>query len=173
MPTFGPIPISPGAGLLIDAVGGLVVAGQTVVRETTVLADPSAPGNYAAVTAAGALKVDPSGVIQSVVPGVPPVGGTTRTNVTTSAAGWTQIVAGAENKTVRLWRLIVSANQATTVSIGDGTTAFLGPYCITANGTIELDISGEPWWVSAPSFGLQVNSSNAVPLTVSAWTTQS
>ena len=58
----------------------LTVSGNTVERQRMVVADPSAAANLAAVTGAGALKVDNSGVTQPVsgtvsVSGTVPVSG--------------------------------------------------------------------------------------------------
>jgi hypothetical protein len=126
------------------------------------------------------LSTDLSGNIRavipgtvSVVPGLPTTGATTRTNTTTSSSGWTSLVAGSGSTTIRLWRMIVSVNEATNVSLGDGTTIFEGPYYLQAGGSIVLDISGEPWYVGASGAALEINSSNAVSLTATTWTTQS
>jgi hypothetical protein len=65
MATPATIPVTPGAGILLDAVR-LTVSGNNVVRETMVIADPTAPGNLVGVTAGGALQVDGSAVTQPV-----------------------------------------------------------------------------------------------------------
>jgi hypothetical protein len=64
MSTPAIIAVTPGSGVLLDAVS-LVVGGQTVVRETMVLADPTNPTALAGVTPAGALKVDNTGTAAS------------------------------------------------------------------------------------------------------------
>jgi len=108
------------------------------------------------------------------VPGLPTTAATVRTNGNTSSSGWTSIVAaGGGSQTVRLWRLMVSVSAATNIEIGDGTNVFLGPYYLTADGSIVLDISGEPWCVTGANAALQINNSNAVAITYTAWTTQS
>lgn len=60
------IAITPGAGQLLDAVT-LVVGANVVVRETMVIADPTAAGQLAGVTPGGALMVDGSAVPQPVI----------------------------------------------------------------------------------------------------------
>jgi hypothetical protein len=109
----------------------------------------------------------------STVPGLPTTGATTKTNTAFSSSGWTTIVAASGSTTIRLYRLVVSVAAATSIEIGDGTNIFLGPYYLTANGSIVLDISGEPWAVSGAGVALEINSSNAVNGTCTTWTTQS
>ncbi len=65
MSTPAIIAVTPGTGILLDAVS-LVVGANTVVRETMVIADPSNPTRLANVTAAGALQVDGSAALQPV-----------------------------------------------------------------------------------------------------------
>jgi hypothetical protein len=56
MPTQATIAITPGVGLLLDAVS-IVIGANTVIRENTVIADPSNATYLATVTAGGALNV--------------------------------------------------------------------------------------------------------------------
>ena len=106
---------------------------------------------------------------------LPTTGSTLRTNASTSSSGWTSIIAaGGGSETVRLWRLVVSASAATNIEIGDGTNVFLGPYYLTADGSITLDFSGEPWCITGPNAALEINNSaSAVAITFTTWTTQS
>jgi hypothetical protein len=106
-------------------------------------------------------------------PGVPTTGQTTLTNNVTASSGWTSIIAGSGTKTVRLWRFILIPAAATSISLGDGTNTFLGPYPLLANQPFTLSISGEPWCISGAGAALEVNNSNAVSIAYSAWTTQS
>src|ERR1035437_6586030 len=67
MPTPAIIPVTPGAGINLDAVS-LVVGLNTVVRETMVIADPTSPTELATVSG-GSLNVSlPSGTVTTLTP---------------------------------------------------------------------------------------------------------
>lgn len=99
------IPVTPGSGLILDAVQ--VTVGATAVdRETIVLADPLTAGNYANVTSAGALQVDGSGVTQ-------PISGTVTANVGTGTQPVSGTVAVSNFPATQPVSGSVTATQAT------------------------------------------------------------
>ena len=110
---------------------------------------------------------------QTIIPGAPVSGLTTLYNITTSSSGWTSLVTGVAAQTIRLMRMVLSVSATTVVEIGDGTNVFGGPYYLNGGGSITLDDSGEPWFKTGSGASLEVNSSNAVAITVTVWVTQS
>jgi len=110
----------------------------------------------------------------AVVPGIPQTGQTTPVNANQSASGDTTVVAGTAAQTVRIYRLVLSVSAPTNILFKDGaSTTLAGPYYLQAGGTITLDDSGEPWFITSAGNGFVVNSSNAVAYTVTAWYTKS
>lgn len=161
--------VATGADVFNVAINAALPAGTNVIGHViTDSGSTTAVTGNVTVTQATAINLN-----AAVVPGLPTTGATTKTNVTTSASGWTNLVSGVGGQTIRLWRLIISVNAATNIGLGDGTTIFEGPYYLQAGGSIVFDISGEPWYVGAVAAALQINSSNAVSVSATVWTTQS
>jgi len=127
-------------------------------------------------TSSHPVRIDPTGTTVQPVSAtisLPTSAATNMTNGSTSSSGWTNIISGVGGKTTRLWKLIVSVSAATNIGLGDGSSILFGPYYLTASGSIVLDISSEPWFVTAASASLQINNSNAVAIQYTTYTTQS
>ena len=77
-----------------------------------------------------------------------------------SGSGDQIILPAAHGLIIRVFRLKLSFQAATTVLIKDGTTILDGPLFFTANGAMVLDNSGIPWYTTQGNF--VINSSNAV-----------
>ena len=122
---------------LIDA-SSLTVGANTVLRQRMVLADPTAGGNLAAVTAAGALKTDSSGVTQPVsaatlpLPAGAAADGTDATGVTQMTGGvgirgWLSGIysklAGSIAVTGTFWQATQPVRGTVTANAGSGTLA--------------------------------------------------
>lgn len=157
MPTPATIAITPGLGQLLDAVS-VVVGGNTVVRETMVVADPTNPANYAGVTAAGALQVDGSAVTQPVsIASTAPVAeigtGSIASSQVSVGASATQIVAARSNR-----RAVKITNLGTT-------DVFIGPSGVsTATGDLLVGTRGS-WTIldtQAAVFGIVASGSQSV-----------
>jgi hypothetical protein len=147
--------------------GGSVTQGTTpwVVSGTVAVTQSTSPWVVSGTV---------SGTV-STVPAVPTTGTTTRTNINTSATSVT-VITGSGSETIRLWRLIVSVLGLTNIEIGDSSSPpniFLGPYYLSTNGSVVLDISGEPWLVTGAGASLVLYNSNGAQLTITSWTTQS
>lgn len=80
-----------------------------------------------------------------------------------ATSGDNTIVAGVAGQTIRVYRVFFTVGAATNVRFGDTSPAlFTGAMPTAANGGIVLELTGEPWFVTAIGAGLVVNSSNAV-----------
>lgn len=148
MPTQATIAITPGAGQFLDAVS-LVIGANTVVRETMVIADPTNATSLAAVSAAGALKVDGSATVQPVsISGSVPV--------TQSTSPW--IVSNSGTFAV----------QASITTLGQQLAAASVPVVLTAAqitaltppSTVSVTQNTSPWIVAGA-----LTHNNAAPST--------
>lgn len=89
-----------------------------------------------------------------------------------AASGDTTAVAGAGGSVVRVYRLILVAAAATSLTFKDGTTALTGAMSLAANEAMILDFDGEPWFTCGNGNSFTVNSSNAVSVTGRVYYTQ-
>lgn len=123
MPNASPIPVTAGSGIDLDGVG-VTVAGQPVVREVMVMADPNTAGSYATVTPAGAVQVDGSAVTQPVTS---PTSSTANSPAATGVSGSSgQILA---TNAVRK-ELIITNTGTVTVYLALGQTPTSSAYHI-------------------------------------------
>ncbi len=94
------------------------------------------------------------------------------TGVTTSVAISTP-VAALSSQTVRVFRLVITADAATTITFRDGATPFGEQFPLTANGSIVLDLTNEPWYVTSASNGFVVKQTGSANLGIRIYYTQS
>lgn len=132
MPTQATIAITPGSGQFLDAVS-VVIGGNTVVRETMVIADPTSPTQLANVTPAGAIQVDGSGVTQ-------PVSGTITANQTIGVAGFGKITDGTNTAAVKAASVAALATDPALVVTTSGSTTAGAPAntAVTSTSSVIL-----------------------------------
>lgn len=100
----------------------------------------------------------------------------TMTAFNVSASGATTIVSGTGGKTTKIMRMVLVNNGAigitsSQITIQDTTAvAMNGPITLTTSGVINMPGNGEPYFVSATSAGIQLNSTSAVQLCGTIWT---
>lgn len=82
-------------------------------------------------------------------------------------------IAGVGGQTIRVFRLILVVDSATTINFRDGNTPFGDPYYLTPNGSITLDLSNEPWYITSSSNGFQINQTGTANIGARIWYTQS
>jgi len=109
------------------------------------------------------------------VPGVPTKMQTTLDHNLLTTSGDNTIVAGVAAQTIRVMRMILSSQQPVNVSFKDGTGGSVigGPYYLGAYGSVTLDDTGEPWFVTSATNNLVANLSNNANVTLEVWITQS
>lgn len=93
-------------------------------------------------------------------------------STTTSLAVSTPI-AGSGSMTVRVFRLIVTVDAATTLTFYDGSTPFGEQYPMTANGAIVLDLTNEPWYITSAGNGFVVRQTGSANIGERIWYTKS
>lgn len=160
----------------------------TAANATAIKVDGSAvtqPVSYATTghgTATGALRVelptDGTGVV-GLNSGTNAIGKTwisyqtikalTNASVSASSSGDNTIVAGTAAQTVRVFKLVLVAASAVSVTIKDGAGSSLtGAIPLVANGSLVIDApDGEPEFITSSGNGFIVNLSSAV--TVTGW----
>lgn len=85
--------------------------------------------------------------------------------ISSAAGGDIAVVAGVAGKTIRVFRLILVVNAATSITFKDSTpTSFSGAMPIAANGGIVLDFNGDPWYTTAAGKDFVITSSAATQI---------
>lgn len=96
----------------------------------------------------------------------------TSTGITTSVSISTPI-AGQTSQTARIFRLVLTADAATTITFRDGSTNFGDSQYLSANGSIVLDLTNEPWYITSSGNGFSIRQSGTANIGVRIWFTQS
>ena len=152
-------------GKLADNVALVNENGANVQRQVVSVGDPGVAANRQTVNASGGASV-------STIP--LPASQLTPFVINTSASGLLQIgPAGAAGKTVKLYRLVLFVAGPTNITFEDATNPLSGPIPMNAGGNMIFDFSGDPWYSSAAGDALNINSSNAVQLSGTAYYVQS
>ncbi len=105
--------------------------------------------------------------------------GTTTTAAVLSSTGSTTgiaistPIAGVSLQTVRVFRLVLTVDAATNIAFRDGSTNFGESYYLSANGSITLDVTNEPWYVTSAGNGFTIKQSGTANIGVRIWYTQS
>jgi hypothetical protein len=125
-------------------------------------------------TSSHPVVTDNSAVNQPVVPAAPTAMKTTPVAVNFSSSGDQTVVSAVGGQTIRVMRMLLVVAGATNITFKDSTpTSFSGAIPMLANGSITLDDSGEPWFVTASGKGFVINSSVGVSVQGTIWYTQS
>lgn len=110
----------------------------------------------------------------AVVPGAPTAAQTTLVNVAVSASGATVLVAAVAAQTVRVMRMMLTTLNPVNIEFMDGgSTVLAGPFVLQAGGSITLDDSGEPWFITSSGNAFEINLSVAGTVQVAVWYSQS
>ena len=103
------IPVTPGAGIDLDA-AEVIVGGNHVMREITTLGSPSTPGNYAEVTSDAASISMPVASTQGQLQSAP---------ISFSGSGANTVIALGAGQVVRVYRLFLVVGGATNLTMQD------------------------------------------------------
>lgn len=95
--------------------------------------------------------------------------------INTASTGDQTIIAGSGSQTIRVMRLIMTVSAATNLIFKNGASGFAwtGAMSMTANGSIVLDYTGEPWYVTSTANGFIINQSGTAQMSGTIWYTQS
>ena len=94
--------------------------------------------------------------------------------ISSAAGGDIAVIAGVAGQTIRVHRLLLVVNAATSITFKDSTpTSFSGAMPIAANGGIALDFNGDPWYTAAAGKDFVITSSAVTQISGSIWYAQS
>lgn len=96
----------------------------------------------------------------------------TATAINLSSTGSNTIVAGATGLKVRVYRLLLTTQAATTVTFQDGSSNLTGAIGLGANGAIVLDNTGDPWFQTGTGNTFALTQSATATITGAIWYTQ-
>src|ERR1039458_4305995 len=144
MPTQATIAVTPGVGLLLDAVS-VVIGANTVIRETVVLADPSNATQLATVNSGGALNVADAAVDGCITANVLavslPAGTITTLTPPTAASIAAALLIGTQ---VAGSSLPVALPSATITALTPPTAAAIGAAVPTAAAIAAAIVANPP-----------------------------
>lgn len=161
-----------GSKLGTAATSAALVAG--VYNAGAALAPTSAQMSVIQLTSVAAVKVgavDSAGaelnysLPVSVTTGYPTTKSLARAVLSSSAFnGATVIVPSSSGQTTRVHRIYFTITTASAVRFLNGSTAMTGDMGIGANGSLFMDLSSEPWFITASSssFGISTTVTTAV-----------
>ena len=89
-----------------------------------------------------------------------------------AAGGDYTAIAGVANEFIRVYRIAIVIAAATNIVFKSGSTALTGSMNFSSIGSIVLDQSGLPWYVTTPGASFIINSSNGVQIGGTVWYTQ-
>jgi hypothetical protein len=91
----------------------------------------------------------------------------TNASVSASSSGDNTLVSGTAAQTIRVYKLVLVAASAVSVTLKDGaSTSLTGAIPLTANGALTVDASdGEPEFVTSSGNGFVLNLSGAFAVT--------
>jgi hypothetical protein len=97
-----------------------------------------------------------------------------RAVINSSAGGDILPVAAVPSQIIRVYKMLFVVTSATTITFKDGAagTAVSGPMDLAANGSVVLDMDGQPWYVTSAGNAFAINSSAAVKVAGTIWYTQ-
>jgi hypothetical protein len=150
-------------GKQIDNIIVVTENSASVYRQVITVGDPNTGANRQTVNASGGAGVTNVPLLASQL---------TPVVINSASGGNIPICAGVAGKTVKLHRLLLVMGAPTNITIEDGTTSLSGPMPFFASGTLVLDFTGDPWYASSLGNALNINSSNAVQISGTAWYVQ-
>lgn len=134
---------------------GLVIEGSTVEVDIT-------PGDTIGL-AAGTNAVGTFGFTAGAA-------ALTRVKIDTASSGDITLVSATSSQTTKLYRMLLVAAGATTITVKDGAgTTLTGAMTLSAGGAIVLDYSGEPWFTTSSNTALIIANANAVQISGAAY----
>ena len=86
-----------------------------------------------------------------------------------AAAGDNILIAGIANQSISIDQMVLTAVNAVTVEIKDGTTVVGGFQFPAGGGSVILPNTGMPWFVTSPGNNFTLNLSAAVQCAVTGW----
>lgn len=127
-------------------------AGLTVQRQRFSVGDPAAIDNIAGVSADGGLQFQWS--LNKTLQLTPLA-------ISTTTSGLKILVAAVTAKIIRVYRMVLTTDAATSLTFQSDATGLSGPIPLLAGGGVALDLGAEPWFVTVTGQGFKMNTSNS------------
>lgn len=89
--------------------------------------------------------------------------------IDTASSGDLTVVAATSAQSTKLYRLLLIAAGATTITFKDGAATLTGAITLSAGGSIVLDFDGEPWFTGTVNTAFIINNSAAVQISGRAY----
>jgi hypothetical protein len=89
--------------------------------------------------------------------------------VNTNAAGALALVGATAGMIVRVYRVLLYAAAATTLTFDDGSTGLPGAIAFNGADKVLLDLELLPWFQTAVGDALNLNNGSAVQITGAVW----
>lgn len=83
------------------------------------------------------------------------------------------VVSGVAGQTIRVFGLLINSACQTTLQFRDGQTQLTSGMRFAANGFLQLNPMGQPWFVCSTTLGFRINSSASGAVGGAVWYTQS
>lgn len=141
----------------------VTTAQGTVQRQVAAIGDPTTGGNYLGIDSSGNAQIRIAPAPASLL--TPFVINSTSTAI--------QLCAGSSGLTVKLHRLILFVSVPTNITFQNASTPLSGPIPLSYNGSIILDISGDPWYTTSSGSALNLGNSAGAQVSGTAWYVQS
>lgn len=81
--------------------------------------------------------------------------------------------AGTASSIIRIYKLFLVATGATNIQFQDGSTALSGALALAANGSVTLDLDGQPWFACSTGNAFTISNSGATQVSGTVYYTLS
>ena len=86
----------------------------------------------------------------------------TEASINAAASGNNILITGISGKIIKVWKLFGVFNAAVNIKWMDGATDLTGVKNMLANGSITLDLDGDPWFTTSDGNDFILNLSGAI-----------
>ena len=93
--------------------------------------------------------------------------------VSFASASSNTVIAAVAGEIIRIYRVLIIAAAAATLTFQDGSTALSGAMALAANGTIILPNCGIPWFQTSAGNAFNILSSTGAQISGTIWYLQS
>ena len=94
------------------------------------------------------------------------------TAVVSASATSVSAPAGITGSIIRVYKLFLVVGAATNITFEDGTTALCGALPLAANGSVTLDLDGQPWFTCSRANNFTIGNSGNLQVSGAVYYTQ-
>ena len=92
--------------------------------------------------------------------------------VVSSSATAIAAIAGGSGSIIRVYKLFLVTGGTTTITFEDGSTTLAGGLPMVANGSITLDLDGQPWFTCTRANNFTIGNSGNLQVSGAVYYTQ-